>query len=141
MDWSNLEASQQNLVLERAFANGMYNVCAEYLSNFCFQEIEFCQSLEVFIPNEDDCPEMFFAFENVQENTYRFFADFIGIENLDWYGWFVDGTLIEEEGLLNGGDNQFEFTFNEPAIHSVCIFTETPDCPSGAEFCVEIDTR
>jgi len=127
--------------LQRAFANGTYVVCARYFSDFCLQDVEFCQSLEVAIPDDDPCPKLSFFIEGNVDNTYFFVADFEGIETLEFYAWSVDGSFVEQENPAGGSDNLLEFTFNEPGIHTVCIFTETPDCPSGAEFCLEVDTR
>lgn len=129
----------ENLRLQKNFTSGQFTICVEYISNFCLQQVRICETIEVIIEEESSCPEMFFGFQNIGGNSYIFFADFLGIETLEWYGWFVDGSLMEEEGTLSGGDNQFEFTFNEPGIHSVCILTETPDCPTGAEYCVQIE--
>ena len=121
----------QQVVLEA----GDYNVCLVYESIFCPEEAEVCQDLIVDIPN--DCPDLFFGFQN-QDNQYSFFADFLGIEELEWYGWYVNGDLVDEEGTISGGDNQLFFTFQEPGVYEVCIKTETPECPLGTEFCVEI---
>ena len=134
-------STEENLELERKFSDGNYTICAKYFSDFCLTEVEFCRTIVVDIPEEDPCPDLFFAFQQVENNRYQFFADFEGIETLEYYSWVVDGAFLEDEGTSNDGDNQFEFTFNEPGTHTVCIFTETPECPEGAEYCVQIEIR
>ena len=126
-------------LLQKALEPGTYEVCVTATYTDCPSGVSYCSEITVEEEAESGCPEMYFAYQSDGSNKYYFFADFEGIENLEWYGWYVDGALIEDEGTLNEGDNHLEFTFNEPGTHEVCIFTETPECAAGTSYCVDIE--
>jgi len=130
----------QQSTLEKTFDPGTFEVCVTATYENCPSGVTYCETITVEDEGSAGCPDMFFAYDEDPDvpNKYRFYADFMGIENLEWYGWYVDGVPMEDEGTINEGDNYFEFTFNEPGTHEVCILTETPDCPSGASYCKEI---
>ena len=131
----------QEATLEKVLDAGTNEVCVVASYEECPNGVVYCETIVVEEQGtEAGCPDMFFAYEQDDEveNKYLFYADFEGIENLEWYGWYVDDAELESEGTLNEGDNYFEFTFNEVGTHEVCILTETPDCPAGAAYCVEI---
>ncbi|MGK0390920.1 MAG: hypothetical protein ACI94Y_003680 [Maribacter sp.] len=87
--------------------------------------------------SSDGCPELAFTYSN-EVNDYYFEADFPEIETLFWYGWTINGEVAEEEGTTVNGDNLFETSFSTAGSYEVCIFTETPDCPEGTEYCETI---
>lgn len=135
----NGEIVGQEAVLVKEFDAGTYEVCVVTMYEDCSSEITYCETIVVEDEGESGCPDMFFAYQKGEGNTYFFFADFEGIENLEWYGWFIDGSSVEDEGtIVEGSDHMLEFTFNEPGTHTVCIMTETPDCPAGTSYCKEI---
>ncbi len=120
--------------LAETFEPGEYEICIKAETPDCVAGVEYCEFIEV----EDPCPELSFAVEQLNNFTYKFTANFELKDQLV-YVWSVFrlDDLIFEEVEEQGGDNILEFQF-EPGEYSVCIFTETPDCPDGTEFCEEI---
>ncbi|WP_299247900.1 hypothetical protein [uncultured Aquimarina sp.] len=115
---------------------GSYEVCVKFNSNDCSQGIEACVSAQVTDDNNggDDCPDLSF----IEEGTLMF-ANFSGIDQLDVYEWFVDGTLVETESLQSQDrDNKLDLSSYNPGTYTVCIKAETNECPNGTEFCRDI---
>lgn len=83
------------------------------------------------------CPELAFSYNNVESNYY-FEADFPEMETLSWYGWTVNGDVVDNEGSSVEGDGFFETDLFAAGTYQICLVTETPDCPEGAEFCETI---
>ena len=123
--------------LEKDFEPGTYEVCVTATFENCLDAITYCETITVE-DDEEGCPEMYFVYQAADNGEYHFIADFLGIENLEWYGWFINDDLVEDEGTINNGDNNFIHTFDEPGTYTVCIMTETPECPAGTSFCKEI---
>lgn len=80
-----------------------------------------------------DCPEVSFS-----RDGNALFANFDGIEEIARYDWFVDGEFAESEGTSVNGDNQFSLEDLAPGNHEICTLYETPDCPLGVSFCLDI---
>lgn len=131
-------SGEEGRTIENFFATGDYEICVKYTSDLCPDGVEVCQMLIVDMPEESGCPNLFFTSENIQEGTYIFRADFPGIETLEWYGWFIDGEFIEDEGTIVEGDNELIFTFEPRGSYEVCILTETPECPESVQYCETI---
>ncbi len=127
---SNVENSDHKLLWQ--FDEGTYEVCIKTETPECPEGTSFCREL-VIDPKNDKCPEMAFR----RDGDYLF-ADFEGIDRLQWYGWFIDDKLVEDEGILNNGDNKLRLGDLEPGVYEICIMTETPECPRGTFFCKEI---
>lgn len=121
--------------LTETFPPGVYEVCIKAQPTDCALGTEFCQEIVV----EDPCPDLFFKIEQ-EGNTpsYTFIADFAEKDELI-YEWrlFSNGEPIASEVEQPGGDNLFFFQF-APGVYDICIFTETVECPQGAEFCKEL---
>ncbi len=97
----------------------------------------------------DRCPELAFTFhkldamhlEKVNDTIsndslagyYKFTADFPNIEETA-YEWFVNDSLLDSELILDDRDNMY-VGFFEPGIYTICIFSETPECPEGTSYC------
>ncbi|SEL85706.1 hypothetical protein SAMN04487910_3497 [Aquimarina amphilecti] len=121
-----------NLLIRDFGSPGTYEVCIKAETPNCPEGIEFCKQIEV----TEFCPELFFDFEQEQGTlAYTFTSSFSAMEELS-YQWYIDNQLIEEDGGANG-DNIL-FSNLSPGTHEVCIRTETPSCPNGAEYCKEI---
>ncbi|WP_299314873.1 hypothetical protein [uncultured Aquimarina sp.] len=115
---------------------GSYEVCVKFSSNDCSQGIEACVSVQVTDDNNggDDCPDVSF----IEEGTLMF-ASFPGIDQLDVYEWFVDGTLVETESLQSQDrDDMLDLSSYNPGTYTVCIKAETNECPNGTEYCASI---
>lgn len=111
---------------------GLHEVCIKTETIDCAEGVSFCLTIL-----NDPCPDLFFKTTN-NNGEYTFVADFFEMEEVT-YEWSVsfDGQTIGTETESPGGDNEFKFDF-EPGVYRVCIATETPDCPSGIEYCVEL---
>jgi len=111
---------------------GAHTVCIKTMIPSCANELEFCEEIMV----EEICPDLSFTFEQEgNTSSYNFTANFPDIETTQ-YQWLINGEVIEQDGGANG-DNIFFFQF-DPGTYNVCIFSETPTCPNGKEFCNEI---
>jgi len=95
----------------------------------CPEIIEFCQEINVEI-----CPELFFDYVEEMPNVFTFTADFEGIETI-FFDWFINGDFVQTGG--GGTDNELSFQLG-PGTHTICILTETPNCPDGTQFCENI---
>ncbi len=121
-----------NVLIRNFDSPGTYEVCIKAETADCPEGITFCKQIEVTA----FCPELFFDFEQEQGTLgYTFTSSFSNMEELN-YQWYIDNELIENDGGANG-DNML-FSNLSPGEHVVCIRTETPSCPNGAEFCKEI---
>ncbi len=110
---------------------GINEVCILAETANCPEGVTFCREIDVdFI-----CPELFFTIEQQGPSLFNFIADFENIETT-FYQWSIDNEFIEPDGG-EAGDNMLAFEFS-PGIFEICIRTETPDCPTGTTFCMEL---
>ncbi len=100
---------------------GVHNVCITATPPLCPDGVEFCKEILA-------CPEFFITQEQQGvSNTYIFYADFPGMQDLV-YEWKVNDDILEQDGGP-GGDNTFTFEFDIAGTYEVCIFSEvTVDC-------------
>lgn len=91
-----------------------------------FEVFDMCQS----------CPDLFFTINWTGDTRYIFEADFPAIDQLELFGWYVDGIKIGEDGVGVNGDFRFDRVF-DPGSYEICIKTQAPefDCFAGIEFC------
>lgn len=122
-------------IFDLEFEPGIYNVCITAQSEQCDRTLEFCQEIEVPDPNQEECLGLQFRTDQKSDHVYKFFAEFDGIENVE-YTWWVNDDSIKTEEL--GSDRvhflEWEFPVGE---HVVCIVSESPDC-GEVEYCKEI---
>ena len=135
VDQENFEGSETDHQLYWQFGPGEHNVCIAMQLEGC-NEVKFCQEVVVEAPYS--CPDLSFGVEKLSETNYEFNANFTGMNELQWYGWFINGELIENEGTMNEGDHRLNYIFPGDGTYEVCIMTETGACPMGAEFCKTI---
>lgn len=135
VDWENSQENETDHQLYWQFAPGVYNVCMVTSFESC-NDVEFCKEIIIEAPNT--CPNMSFGYEKISDTNYEFNASFEGMDQLEWYGWFINGQLVENEGTVNQGDNRLNYTFARAGTYEVCIMTETAGCPRGIEFCKTI---
>lgn len=135
VDYENYPGNDTDHELFWQFGPFAKDVCivATNADDYC-QEIKYCQTVTPVV--SEGCPDMSFSQVRNEGNTYTFEADFTGIDNLPWYGWYVNGVEKEAEGTDNNGDNFFTYTFDGPGSYEVCILTETPECNSGTGYCL-----
>ena len=136
VDKENFDGVETDHKLFWQFEPGEYRVCILVDTDRC-EQVEFCKTIVAEEPAR--CPDMFFEIEEVSSRNYQFFADFEGINDLEWYGWFINGELVENEGQIYEGDNFLDFVFEQEGTYDICIMTETPGCPLGTRFCKTID--
>lgn len=121
-------------ILDYRFESGKHTVCVKVASDDC--PIQVCKEIDVVRDETDPCPDLFFESRtNEKPSTYKFIADFEGIERLD-YGWYINGELVEDSSPNER--NYLIWDFEEPGVYEVCIKTETDECPEGASYCKEI---
>ncbi len=135
VDKENYDGVDTDHQLYWQFNPGEYVVCILVETDRC-ESVEYCQTI-IIEGESESCPDLAFTYEQATTGEFIFQADFPGIDTLEWYGWYVDGELVENEGTTNAGDNILQ-TDLEVGTHEVCIMTETPDCPSGTEYCKTI---
>lgn len=138
VDKENFEGHDTDHQLLWDFEPGEYNVCIVALVDGC-GDIEFCK--EIIVEGPAGCPDLFFEADQISDRNYKFVADFEGINELNWYGWFINGEEVENEGTMNNGDNKLDYVFTEEGTYEICIMTETPECPQGVEFCKTIEVK
>ncbi|GAA4106550.1 hypothetical protein GCM10022393_01010 [Aquimarina addita] len=85
--------------------------------------------------NVNECLDLFFS----RDGDYLY-ADFEGKDTLQWYGWFINGEFVENEGTDHQGDHKLSLENLAPGTYTICLNYETPECPSPEEneFCQEI---
>ncbi|TRX61387.1 hypothetical protein FNH22_04850 [Fulvivirga sp. M361] len=135
VDQENTPGSETDHQLYWQFGPGEHTICIVGISDQC-EKLEFCK--QIVAENPEGCPDLFFRKEKISDRNYKFFAEFEGINDLQWYGWFIDGEWVEDESTAKQGDNILDYVFTE-GTHEICIMTETPDCPRGTEYCKTID--
>ena len=100
----------------------------------------FIFSLFVSCDENDDVTEI--TCELNYETTFAEIEDNVQAINFDatasvsesdaTFFWSVDGEQQNEN------TTSFEYVFTENGTYEVCIFTETPECPQGVEFCEDV---
>ncbi|WP_147406113.1 hypothetical protein [Aquimarina sp. BL5] len=129
-----LDFQGDNKFLLSTLEAGKYTVCLISESPTCTQAEPFCKEIEVGDTNNGSCPDLSF----IEEGTLMF-ANFSGIDQLDVYEWFVNGTLVETESLQSQDrDDKLDLSSYNPGTYTVCIKAETNECPNGTEFCRDI---
>ncbi|WP_421876195.1 hypothetical protein [Marinoscillum sp.] len=135
VDKENFEGHDTDHKLYWQFGTGEYRICLKTVETDGCDDAEYCMELE--FEGESSCPDMYFEYEKTDSTAYSFFAEFEGMNDLEWYAWKVDGSIVDEES----GDNRDHFLsyiFAAPGEHEVCLVTETPDCPEAVYFCKTI---
>lgn len=111
---------------------GEYEVCIKTETPECPEGASYCKELVIEEPT--GCPELKFS----RDGDYLY-ANFEGRDTLHWYGWMVNDMHVEDEYLdSNTRDNKFSLENLQKGTYSICIMTETPECPMGTKFCKEI---
>ncbi|MEP1032558.1 hypothetical protein [Ekhidna sp.] len=117
------------------FEPGEYKICVSARSESCDREIEGCVEFKIENPNREECLGLEFRSDMIDNYNYKFFADFEGIETIE-YVWVVDGDVVKEEPLTDNRTNFLEWDF-EAGEHSVCIVAENDEC-GEVSYCEEI---
>lgn len=117
------------------FEPGEYKICVSAQSESCDREIEGCVEFNIENPNKEECLGLEFRSDMIDNYNYKFFADFDGIDTIE-YAWVVDGDVVKEEPLTDNRTNFLEWDF-EAGEHSVCIVAESDGC-GEVEYCEEI---
>jgi len=117
---------------------GTYTVCLISESSTCAQAEPFCKEIVIKDKANSDCPDLKFS----RDGDYLY-ADFPGIETLEFYAWQIKGESLQEEiweneGLVNQGDNKFDLTKLQVGTYTICLQSEGENCGSAEPFCKEI---
>lgn len=110
---------------------GLKEICIQAETVSCPTGVLFCQEILI----ETECLNLSFS-----RDGNVLFADFEGIDTIEFYQWSIDGDFAEAEGTNNNGDNQFSLENLAPGTYNICITYETPECPNpfDNEFCQQI---
>lgn len=136
VDKENFEGHDTDHTLYWQFEPGTYSVCIQTLATDNCEAREYCKEI-VVEGDKNACPDVHFGYEHLGGNEYKFQADFEGKYDLKWYGWYINGELVENEGTEHDGDHYLKKHL-EPGTYEVCLKTETPDCPEGISYCKEL---
>lgn len=131
-------AQQRDNVLDLTNYNpGTYTVCLKAETPDCPNGTEFCKEIRIE-EIMDGCPQLKFT----RDGEYLF-ADFDGVETLEFYAWQVSGeplendVIIENEGTNNQGDNKFSLADLKTGTYTVCLLSESATCTSTT-YCEDI---
>lgn len=149
--WSvdGVQQSENSTNFEFSFSeNGSYEVCIFTETPECPSGVEYCEEVVIDTieteetdngENDSDITceisyEATFATNEAKTGqTVNFEATANVTEGDDAkLFWFVNDVMQEENGT------SFEYNFKENGTYEVCVFTETPECPTGVEYCEEI---
>jgi len=134
----------QNLDLS-SYDLGTYKICIVVVTPNYPNGIEFCENIDVDNDdtdndnaNDEDCPNL----QYTRDGDYLF-ADFEGIQDLEFYAWEITGETLnepiyEDEGTNNQGDNKFSLKELEPGSYTICLISESATCVQAERFCKEI---
>ena len=114
------------------FEPGEYKVCVSATSESCDREIEGCVEFTIEHPNKEECLGLQFRTDSIDNYTYKFYADFDGIEETA-YAWIINGDVVKEEELNSDRTNYLKWDF-EAGEHTICIVAENDEC-GEVEFC------
>ncbi len=115
---------------------GTYEVCAGIETAECPMGEFVCHTVVVEGGEDpvDGCPEIEITYSQ-DGSDFQFTANYEG--SLDWYGWTVNGDIVEEEGTINNGDDILTYSFNSIGTYAVCIIHESATCPTLTE-CIDV---
>lgn len=120
--------------------NGTYDICVFSETPECPRGVEFCKEViidEIVDDIDSDCDLTFMnILPNEEGDNSKVVAVYLasGLESDSdiKYFWSVNGTNANENS------NEFKYTFLENGTYEICVFTETPECPRGVEYCKQI---
>ncbi|QCK16934.1 hypothetical protein [Mangrovivirga cuniculi] len=115
------------------FNPGQHRVCIKANTDEC-SELTFCESI-TYDPINYGCPNLSFTKNIISSRNYEFFAEISNPDTLAWYGWMVNGEIVESEGYQHDGDNYLNYIFESEGTYEVCLITETPECPESISYC------
>ncbi|NMM49602.1 hypothetical protein [Marinigracilibium pacificum] len=124
-----------NHTLVWQFNPGDHRVCIKSSTDEC-GELFYCESIS-YDPYQSQCPELSFTTNILSARNYEFFADTSKLDSVEWYGWMVNGQIVENEGNYYNGDGYLNYIFESEGYYEVCLVTETPNCPQGSTFCAD----
>ncbi|MCX2744404.1 hypothetical protein OO013_11030 [Mangrovivirga sp. M17] len=122
-----------NYTLFWQFNPGTHRICIKASNDEC-GELIFCESI-TYDPINYGCPNLSFTKNALSSRNYEFFANISNPDSLAWYGWMVNGEVVENDGYQNNGDNYFNYIFEEEGYYEICLITETPECPESVSYC------
>lgn len=129
---------RDNILNLSSYNPGTYNVCIKAETENCPEGVAFCKEIVIEEGTTDGCPELKFT----RDGDYLF-ADFEGIDTLEFYAWQLSGeplgneTITENEGADHQGDNKFSLADLQDGTYTICLISESPTCTS-VEYCEDI---
>ena len=117
--------------------NGTYKVCVLVETPECPLGVEYCEEIIIDGIEEITCTldfETIFIETGDTSIQKIVFEAFGSVSNSDAnYFWKINDVIKDGEN-----NTRLEYIFSDNGTYEVCIFTETPECPNGVEFCQEI---
>lgn len=124
-----------NYLIE-TFDQGTYEICikARLPEDDCFSGTEYCTTIVV----EDHCPFIFFETIKIDNNNYKFIADFTDQDTIA-YNWVIyqNADIIFSEFVDQSGSDTLSYQF-ATGNYEVCMETELSTCPEPLFYCKEI---
>jgi hypothetical protein len=103
---------------------GVYQVCLQLESEFCFDE--YCVTVVI---DGYNCPT-FLNWTYLDCNSVYLALDITVDYGVIWY--MGDGTVLD-------GGSVMEYTYDEPGIYEVCAYYNGLDCTQGTEVCATVE--
>lgn len=132
VDIENSDDTETDHKLIWEFEPGTHTVCLVADQDGC-ESVEYC---EEFVIEQQCAEEVFFEWEQENDFTYYFYADFEGKYNTR-YKWLIDGEEVDIENSDDSDtDHKLIWQFEE-GTYSVCLITDQDGCET-VEYCEEI---
>lgn len=135
VDKENFEEHDTDHKLYWQFDAGHHEVCLKSLQTDECEQSVYC--VEFDIEGETGCPDLYFEYQLEDNGEYNFFASFEGMNDLEWYAWYVNGEEADNESG-DERDNFLSLDLSNAGTYEICLKTETPACPEGTAYCKTI---
>lgn len=83
------------------------------------------------------CPELFLDTFRVAPDRYTFVVQNESIDEVRFYQWYLNSTLIDEDTLINDVADSITLTL-PPGLNEICVYTATDRCEDGVQVCTEV---
>lgn len=131
-----LEGDKDQFLTYEFTENGTYRICVAIETPGCATGTEYCEDLIIDDIEEITCIldfETIFVQTDDTSIQKVVFEGFGSVSNTEvTYLWEINDVQQNENS------DRLEYIFTENGTYQICIFTETPECPNGVEFCEDV---
>ena len=132
-----LEGDNDKYLTYEFSENGIYSICVGVETPECPKGVKTCVELEIKDVSEITCTldfETIFKPSDDISIQKVVFEAFGSVSNSDAkYFW-----IINDKDIKSDNSARLENIFYKNGTYQVCVFTETPECPNGIEYCKEV---